>query len=433
MKLTRVYLALVFLLLLAHSLVISPSPSLLSPSLVSSLSFNTTDTAHEELVYARPAAQNNRTAQHNRSHHVVVSSASDPVRVPVTRRWNPDDVATDGEWARLVQKGSMLRCLMESTDEEAGGTWDPWNRQPYTASSPWRGTLVDELATWFWKEGDDDQTFCYFGNDDPHNDAHHKIADALTSLGISILPRSHGGDNTCYSINHFDEDSMWNPEDQIYTVGEKLYTATGAYYRFGLNPVAGAIFAQNLVNPMTAAIDEWTETPTVDDMPALRLASDIIFAYWLRNAPNPRVLQYYFVNHIVNVKTAAVITRVLRDSGRTAVPRWPGLSVDGSTEAAAALIGSPLGATLAYMLIQHKAELGIKAVTEIVIFREDSDDEFPELQLLFKIAEVQHPNGEPDVGMARQDSVVDGGLQVRYAKEMGGGYADGVRTHVLAW
>lgn len=67
------------------------------------------------------------------------------------------------------------------------------------------------------------------------------------------------------------------------------------------------------------------------------------------------------------------------------------------------LLGSPIGATLAFMLIQHKAEMGIKMVMEIVIFRENNAaNSVPDVNMLFRIGDVPYPvqgeTGETDNG-----------------------------------
>jgi hypothetical protein len=63
-----------------------------------------------------------------------------------------------------------------------------------------------------------------------------------------------------------------------------------------------------------------------------------------------------------------------------------------------------MGATIAYILIQHKAELGIKHVTEITIFRDDGPETVGvDVQMIFKIKDVPNPG---DVGMVDTDSAL---------------------------
>lgn len=77
-----------------------------------------------------------------------------------------------------------------------------------------------------------------------------------------------------------------------------------------------------------------------------------------------------------------------------------------------------MGGSLAYLLAQHKAELDIKHVTEVVIFRDDfAQDWSPYVQLLFRIKDVPNPAPDPALGaesgqaLRLRSSVLDDGLK----------------------
>ena len=95
-----------------------------------------------------------------------------------------------------------------------------------------------------------------------------------------------------------------------------------------------AIFAQMLQSPLSSAEEIWGHVPSLNELPALRLGSDIMFAYWLRNNANPRRLRYYFVNDVLNDETLRLCTTILKNRGHHAtVPVWPGVQLDwGSVE-----------------------------------------------------------------------------------------------------
>jgi hypothetical protein len=81
----------------------------------------------------------------------------------------------------------------------------------------------------------------------------------------------------------------------------------------------------------------------------LKASSDIIFAYWLRDNPNPKNLKYYFCNYITNGETLAIIATILKAKGHATPPYWPGVALLFKTveseqytadqEAAAVLLG----------------------------------------------------------------------------------------------
>jgi hypothetical protein len=65
-------------------------------------------------------------------------------------------------------------------------------------------------------------------------------------------------------------------------------------------------------------------------------------------------------------------------------------------------LGSPIGSTLAFLLLQHKAELGDKHVSDITIFRDYKVNPAFEadIQMLFRIVDV------PDWEMLPEDTEI---------------------------
>jgi hypothetical protein len=80
-----------------------------------------------------------------------------------------------------------------------------------------------------------------------------------------------------------------------------------------------------LENPLHAANNNWKyQDPDDTNLPQLRHASDIMFAFWLRNNPDPKNLNYYIVNDVRNDETMPIIVPLLVGRGITTVPFWPG-------------------------------------------------------------------------------------------------------------
>lgn len=135
----------------------------------------------------------------------------------------------------------------------------------------------------------------------------------------------------------------------------------------------------------------------------------MLFANWDNENPNLHNLQFYFILDVVNPQTVQIIARVLKETGFNQVPYWPGLRMDIKGEHGEAILGSPLGSTLAFMLVMHKAELGIKRVRAVTIFRDNRNSQSNvKVNLLFEIENV--PANEIDVGvgmigLARADLV----------------------------
>jgi hypothetical protein len=83
-----------------------------------------------------------------------------------------------------------------------------------------------------------------------------------------------------------------------------------------------------LENPHHAADFNWQDhDPNDTNLPQLRRASDLMFAYWLRDNPDPKNLRFYIVNDVHNDDTMPIIMSLLAGRGYTTVPFWPGVTL----------------------------------------------------------------------------------------------------------
>ncbi|RMZ69880.1 WD domain-containing [Pyrenophora seminiperda CCB06] len=330
---------------------------------------------------------------------LAINPRSSPPNPSEPLLWKPNgDIATAEEWASAVQKGNRLTCRLEANDEAAGRLWQD-TRNPPSAHSEWAdATLQNELVQWAWDRGDYDAENCDF-SDDVSEDFTNKIGTTMQALGVSAKPRELNGDIECFNIQHFDDhvsDSEGSPEPgiQYYVVEGREYQCTGAHVRFGINHRGGMIIGIDFKSPRYAARLEWGHEPYEDELPRVKRVSDIMTAYWLRDNPTPRNLKYYIASNVLNKQTVLLLSKILVDRGHSLVPYWPGLTVGMWEDAGEALLGSPIGTTLAFLLAQHKAELGIKHVTDITIFRENYPPETsPAIHILFRIEDVHTLDG----------------------------------------
>jgi hypothetical protein len=116
----------------------------------------------------------------------------------------------------------------------------------------------------------------------------------------------------------------------------------------------------NLENPLVGTKYNWDRLAMSSELLELRFCSDILWGYWVHNNPNVKSLRVYGAHNVVNEDTAPLIVRALTKNGHERITGWPGVSFDITNPEGQALIGSPIGATVAHMLIGHKAELGVK-------------------------------------------------------------------------
>ena len=92
-------------------------------------------------------------------------------------------------------------------------------------------------------------------------------------------------------------------------------------------------------------------------------------------------LRYVIQNDVSNPTTLGTVKAAL--DGKTA-PEWPGKTFSMGTSQGKAILGSPNGIGTAYMLFNHKTQLGRKTVDSITVYTIDGD-----LYMVFHIIDVQ--------------------------------------------
>ncbi|KAL3464834.1 hypothetical protein BJX64DRAFT_286022 [Aspergillus heterothallicus] len=170
------------------------------------------------------------------------------------------------------------------------------------------------------------------------------------------------------------------------TVDGKPYSPSRATYQSLFNVDAGLLVADYNSSPK-AENPSWPD----DKFVPLKQWSDVIFLLWEHIAgSNARDLRHHIQCAVANEVTAGIMRKAigvddtfsewdslspLHEGGRTFRP---------GSDAYYALLNTPNGFGIAWFLIQHKAQLGIKTVSEITVFGADG-----ERSLYFKIDPVE--------------------------------------------
>ncbi|KAJ4308566.1 hypothetical protein N0V94_009305 [Neodidymelliopsis sp. IMI 364377] len=324
-------------------------------------------------------------------------SDSDDDFVQTGLEWKDRSVASDAAWKTYVDKGNHFHCLMRATPEGA----QKLTEGSTPVESPWTGTLSTELKTWGWHEGEVETDFdCDFER--------LYFKEMFTGLDLDAKPsldeedKPAPGHNTCFKLQHFDK-SLKNPKGEELDVLQQPYVvdgitryATGAYYNFGINS-GGAIIGMDLVSPRYAVTERhnWNREAAPNELPALRYMSDIFFGYWRRITSNPKNLRYYIATHVVNDDTVKLVARALKNNKMDDLSEWPGVTFEMDSDEWAALVGSPIGASIAALLFQHKAELGLKYVPKVTVVYDSNPEKTrdrkrfrPWLHMVFHIEDV---------------------------------------------
>lgn len=157
--------------------------------------------------------------------------------------------------------------------------------------------------------------------------------------------------------------------------------AIKAHFMQVINPKHGIIVAHDNLSPIEATKDAGLD----DDgtIPGLKFWSDVAFLQWQSRASEDSELKYVLRYDVLNLKTGFVVEAINVANGADTMP-WPGVDYDAGSDQGRALLGTPNGSSVAYMLVQHKRRLGHKTVEKITVFRQHK-----KLMLLFHVVDVE--------------------------------------------
>ncbi|KAF1986537.1 hypothetical protein K402DRAFT_463472 [Aulographum hederae CBS 113979] len=167
---------------------------------------------------------------------------------------------------------------------------------------------------------------------------------------------------------------------------------TGGQYQLDIDPRNGAIFVFNSISPEqnNRARQERNRIysngnsplEAVPVTPALQRCSDVLFLAYQRMAEwenqDIRKLRYVFRCSIINADTRAVLRQIMEapNTPMRTLKGWresPWISI--WNEQAMALLATPNGHGVAWLLINHKQSLGVKIVRRIKVFLNSTRDE----------------------------------------------------------
>ena len=112
------------------------------------------------------------------------------------------------------------------------------------------------------------------------------------------------------------------------------------------------------------------QDPDLPAYPDLRQWSDLVFLQWQEHAGgNIQNVQYIIRAHVVNPDTQGTVFTALRSIGRTQLPSWNDhVTFPMSTDEGKAILGTPNGAGCGYLIAQHKSQLGVKRIRDVIVF-----------------------------------------------------------------
>ncbi|KAI4938950.1 uncharacterized protein J4E92_000231 [Alternaria infectoria] len=294
--------------------------------------------------------------------------------------------ATEALWHASKCRGAKLMFACTQDPPQAARFVNP-------LTVPWDGDLRNELLTWGYNEG----------TSDPDDDCEIGVLQPmLDALGLSKENNLHGGPNYCFSYQHRDSAVVERPngilppkDKQWYTVDGVRYRVTDAYATVVINKAAGIIFFLRRGSAEHQARRLWKVKDHVpippNELPALRTSSDVAWGFWNRvSGENLANINGVVSMLVTNDQTRRIMDRMLVDKNLETVQLWPGTVVDVHSVHYLALLGSPNGRAVGYLLAQHKAKIGgNRYVESIHIFRPYEHSTLP--HLFFRVGWAPSP------------------------------------------
>lgn len=170
-------------------------------------------------------------------------------------------------------------------------------------------------------------------------------------------------------------------------VGGTTYYATAGMFQIIANGEAGLLVASNSLSPYTSAVDNHgLPLPEDRPLPLLQNWSDLAFLHWqsLQKLGKPNELKYVLRANIENETSTKVMSEILGygvqyqelehkpshgcSCETCRLPLWPGVTFDAGSKEGQALIGTPNGGGVAWLLAQHKEQLGVKVIDKVTLF-----------------------------------------------------------------
>ena len=109
--------------------------------------------------------------------------------------------------------------------------------------------------------------------------------------------------------------------------------------QIGINPVGCVVYMQYVTSPAISALNVWNKKPSLDELPALRRLSDIMWGAWNRENSAINKIKYFWVQGVGNSNSKAVIARALKVTGKR-LEKWPGTTIDMTEGGAVAILGA---------------------------------------------------------------------------------------------
>jgi len=231
-------------------------------------------------------------------------------------------------------------------------------------SSQSRWDNAGALKTYGWVEKKDTVNWAYFG-----------VNDVMKDLGIDTMSKDNVNvqllqeeavtvDGTSYVVSGV---QCANPLCGVIDTDHLSKQASEGVYDQAINLAAGLVIPYYIFSPRHEA-----QTHNIKgELVPLAQYSDVLFLEYAKLAGRTKgemvPPKYLLFHNIENPNTWSTVLRALsnKNDGKKDIPLWPGTEFSMNEAEGKALLGTQIGAPLAWMLIQHKNAFAGKSVVKV--------------------------------------------------------------------
>ncbi|KAH7071391.1 hypothetical protein BKA63DRAFT_475099 [Paraphoma chrysanthemicola] len=275
-------------------------------------------------------------------------------------------MAIDGPYEHAIQKGTTLLHLLDTNHNRDNSIKQSRNVSKSAFTSP------QDLELHGFK-GEVTHT-CI------DNTTLAPLAPTRHDLGLNHTMVCDGGNNVMVKHTHL--------ENRL--VDGVQYSATQATHIQICNPTEGVLIAHS--NHSAEFMAAFNDPPVpITNITPLHYWSDIAWLQWLIASDHTRTnmsvstptksetvippIKFVFRLNIHHPPTYVILNKIAAKQSRNTYDVWPGVTFNVESEEGRAILGTPHGAGVAWMLIQRRTELGVcgRRINRVTMFWAEGD------------------------------------------------------------
>ncbi|KAF2238239.1 hypothetical protein EV356DRAFT_552302 [Viridothelium virens] len=305
---------------------------------------------------------------------------------------NTSEVASDGDWQRLIQEGAVLVSKLEK---------GPKGKSEWTYKN---------MLKQGWKQEDWNNAFKPFLEG---SIPRVRLASVLELLKVSHKDKAVGGRND-YQVLKLDRERLDPKERELLQTDPNHGNFENAF-----NPKDGVLLCHRNDKPKRTAYDGAGREVHLH-IPQPLYWSDLIFPQWEHFAEqagcDARNLRYVFRSRITNDLTKKIIRRAIRAkintssstqaSGDLSTRTWPGHTFRTDSDEGRALLATPNARGIALGMIDRPEKYHGRVIEEIQVFLDDpprpyTSSTVPDTCMLIRIVDQKPKQQTPQASQQK--------------------------------